>query len=107
MARCLDCQHVKVECKHVGGFIQLIAIPERKWEVIYMDFITGFPRTWTHHNSIMVFADRLTKVAHFSPMKSTFSVSDVAHVFIRDVVNIRTYSMLSPSFDILGDLNMA
>ena len=34
----------------------------------------------------MVIVDRLTKVAHFIPVKSTFSASDVAHVFFRDVV---------------------
>jgi len=30
VARCLDCQQVKVECKHLGGFLQLIAIPKCK-----------------------------------------------------------------------------
>ena len=34
----------------------------------------------------MVFVDRLTKVAHFIPVKSTFSASDVAQVLTRDVV---------------------
>jgi len=32
--------------------------------------------------------DMLTKAAHFIPMKSTFSASDVAQVFIRDVVRL-------------------
>ncbi len=43
-----------------------------------MDFITGFPRTMRQHDSIMVVVDRLTKVAHFIPVKSTFSTSNVA-----------------------------
>ena len=34
----------------------------------------------------MVIVDKLTEVAHFIPMKSTFSDSNVAQVFIRDVV---------------------
>ena len=36
----------------------------------------------------MVVVERLTKVAHFIPVKSTFSASDVAQVFIRDVVRL-------------------
>ena len=53
-----------------------------------MDFITGFSRTSRQHDSIMVMVDRLTKVAHFIPVKSTYSTSDVAQMFIRDVVRL-------------------
>lgn len=51
-----------------------------------MDFITGFPRASRQHDSIMFMMDRLTKVEKFIPMKSTYSASDVTHVFIRYVV---------------------
>jgi len=51
-----------------------------------MEFITGFLRTMTQHDSIMVFLDKLTKVAHFIPVKNTYSACDVAHVFIIDIV---------------------
>jgi len=53
-----------------------------------MDFITSLPRGGRKHDSIMVVMDRLTKVSHFIPVKSTFSASDVAHVFIIDVVRL-------------------
>ena len=78
MARCLDCQMVKAECRHPVGLSHAIAIREWKWEVISMDFITGFPRTSRQHDSIMVVVDRLTKVAHFIPVRTTYSTSDVA-----------------------------
>jgi hypothetical protein len=42
-----------------------IPIPEWKWEVITIDFITNLPRTVKQHDSIMVVVDKLTKVAHF------------------------------------------
>ena len=61
---------------------------EWKWEVISMDFITGFPRTMRQHDSIMVVADILTKVAHFIPVKYTFLAREVAQVFIRGVVRL-------------------
>ena len=77
---------MKGEWKDPGEMLQLITILEWKWEVISMDFITVFPNTMKQCDSIMVIVDRLTKVAHFILVKSTFSASDVAYIFIRDVV---------------------
>lgn len=53
-----------------------------------MEFIISFLRRVRQHDSIMVVVDRLKKVAHFIPMNSTFSTSDVAEVFIIDVVRL-------------------
>lgn len=53
-----------------------------------MDFIKFFMRTSRQHDSIMFVVDKLTKVAHFIRLKTTYSTSDVAQVFIRDVVRL-------------------
>jgi hypothetical protein len=45
IARCLECQKVKVEHRHPAGLLQPLPIPEWKWEVVTMDFITKLPRT--------------------------------------------------------------
>jgi hypothetical protein len=45
IARCLECQQVKVEHQHPSILLQPLPILEWKWEVISMDFITGFPRS--------------------------------------------------------------
>ena len=74
VSRCFDCQQIKAECKHLGGLLQPILIPEWKWEVISMDFITSFPRTSRKHDSIMVVVDKFTKVTHFIPVKYTYSI---------------------------------
>eukprot|EP00253_Pinus_taeda_P008402 PITA_08402 len=84
----LSRKRVKEKCKDSSRLLQQITIPEWKWEVISMDFITGLPKTVKQHDSIMVVMDRLKKVAHFIPVKSTFSASDVAQVFIKDVVRL-------------------
>jgi hypothetical protein len=48
-------------------------VPEWKWEEIAMDFIMGLSRTQSGYDSILVIVDRLTKVAHFIPVKITYS----------------------------------
>lgn len=57
-----------------------------------MDFITGFPRTSRQHDSIMVVVEILTKVAHFIQVNSNYSATNVAHVFIRDIVRLHGVS---------------
>ena len=46
-------------------------IPEWKWERIAMDFVVGLPKTLGKFDSILVIVDRLTKSAHFIPVKVT------------------------------------
>ncbi|GKD33266.1 putative reverse transcriptase domain-containing protein [Tanacetum coccineum] len=44
-------------------------IPQWKWENITMDFVTKLPKTETGQDTIWVIVDRLTKSAHFLPMR--------------------------------------
>jgi hypothetical protein len=74
----MECQRVKVEHRHPMGLLQPLPIPEKKWEVITIDFITKFPRTTRQHDSIMVVVDKLTKVAHFVPVKTTHTTTNIA-----------------------------
>jgi hypothetical protein len=39
------CQRVKAEHQRPAGLLQLLQVPEWKWEEIAMDFIMGLPRT--------------------------------------------------------------
>ena len=65
VAKCPNCQQVKVEQQKLGGMTQEINIPIWKWEVINMDFITGLPRTRRQHDSIWAIVDRVTKSYRF------------------------------------------
>ena len=71
IAKCMECKRVKVKHKHPAGFLQPLPIPEWKWEVVTIDFITKFPQSSCRHDSIMVVVDKLTKATHFVPVKST------------------------------------
>ena len=52
-----------------------------------MDFITGLPMTWRQNDSIMVVVDKLTKEAHFLPVKSTHKTDDIAKIFMKEFSN--------------------
>lgn len=43
-----------------------------------MDFIMGLPRTYRKFDSIWVIIDRLTKFAHFLPVKKTYTAEEYA-----------------------------
>jgi transposase InsO family protein len=51
-----------------------------------MDFITGLPRTSKGYDSIWVIVDRLTKVAHFIPVKTTYKGSQLAELYMARIV---------------------
>ena len=86
VAKCPNCQQVKVEHQKSSGLLQEIQVPIWKWEDINMDFVVGLPRTQKQYDSIWVIVDRLTKSAHFIPVKSTYSLEDYASIFIDEIV---------------------
>ncbi|XP_075478848.1 uncharacterized protein LOC142519703 [Primulina tabacum] len=81
-------QQVKIEHQRPAGTLQSLLIPQWKWEHITMDFVTGLPRTPKGYNSIWVIVDRLTKSAHFLPVKTTFTMNQYAKVYVAKIVRL-------------------
>jgi hypothetical protein len=81
VALCDVCQRVKAEHQRPTGLLQPLKVPEWKWEEIGMDFIVGLPRTRDGYDSIWVIVERLTKVAHFLPVKTTYSGAQLAELY--------------------------
>jgi hypothetical protein len=80
VALCDTCQRVKAEHQRPVGLLQPLQVPKWKWEEIAMDFIVGLPRTQLGYDSIWVIVDRLTKVAQFIPVKTTYSKPQLAEM---------------------------
>ncbi|GKA61576.1 putative reverse transcriptase domain-containing protein [Tanacetum coccineum] len=57
-----------------------------EWEKITIDFVSGLPRTPSGYDSIWVIVDRLTKSAHFLPMKKTDSIEKLAQLYLKEIV---------------------
>ncbi|KAL5551372.1 hypothetical protein UlMin_001548 [Ulmus minor] len=59
VAKCITCQKVKAEHQRPGGL----------------------PKTTKSHDAIWVVIDRLTKSAHFIPIRTTFSLEQLAELY--------------------------
>ena len=73
-------------------------IPELKWDKLGMDFITGLPRTKAGYDSIWVVVDRLTKVAHFIRVKTTYTSAKLAKIYMSRIVCL--HGVPGPSYQI-------
>ncbi|GAB2295080.1 hypothetical protein Dimus_038336 [Dionaea muscipula] len=86
VAKCLVYQQVKIEHQRPAGKLQNLPIPEWNWEHVTMDFVSGLPLTWKGHDAVWVIVDKLTKSAHFLPVKMTFSLERLAHLYEREII---------------------
>jgi hypothetical protein len=53
-----------------------------------MDFINGFPKTPKGNDSIWVIVDRLTKVAHFIPVRTTYGGDKLARLYNDNILKL-------------------
>jgi hypothetical protein len=86
VVECDVCQRVKAEHQRPTGLLHLLKIPEWKWEQIGMDFIIGLPRIPSGYDSICVIVDRLTKVAHFIPVRTNYMGAKLAELYMAQTV---------------------
>ncbi|KAL0417133.1 UNVERIFIED_CONTAM: Transposon Tf2-11 polyprotein [Sesamum latifolium] len=87
LAKCITCQQVKAEHQAPAGKLRPLSIPEWKWEIT-MDFIVGLPRTLRKHDAIWVIVDRLTKSAHFLPIRQGDSLDKLAELYVAEIVRL-------------------
>jgi len=85
---CLICQKSKVEHQKPAGLLTSLDVPEWKWDSISMDFVTSLLNTPRGYDAIWVIVDRLTKSAHFISINISFPVSQLAEIYIREIVKL-------------------
>ena len=88
VSKCLTCQRVKIEHQRPSGELQPLPIPVWKWENITMDFLMALPRTQRGFNSVWIIVDRLTKSAHFLPMKDTDTLEHLAKLYVQEIIRL-------------------
>jgi hypothetical protein len=98
VAACEVCQRMKAEHKRPAGLLKPLEIPEWKWEHITMDFVVGLPCSPRGRDAIWVVVDRLTKSAHFIPMKTTNSASELVPLYMKEVIRLHGVPMSIVSY---------
>ncbi|GJX41143.1 putative reverse transcriptase domain-containing protein [Tanacetum coccineum] len=86
VSKCLTCSKIKAEHQKPSGLLQQPEIPEWKWEKITMDLVTKFPRSSGRYDAIWVIVDRLTKSAHFLPIREDYKMEKLARIYINEIV---------------------
>lgn len=85
--QCPTCQKSKNEHCQPAGKLQPLPVPTKPWNDITMDFIEGLPLS-DGMNVILVVVDRLTKYAHFIPLRHPYTAASVSKLFLDQVVKL-------------------
>ncbi|GKC45879.1 putative reverse transcriptase domain-containing protein [Tanacetum coccineum] len=86
VSKCLTCTEVKAEHQRPSGLLVQPAIPEWKWDNITMDFITKLSKSSQGFDTIWVIVDRLTKSAHFLPIRENDPLDKLARLYLNRIV---------------------
>ncbi|GJW48899.1 reverse transcriptase domain-containing protein [Tanacetum coccineum] len=86
VSKCLTCSKIKAEHQKPSGLLQQPEIPEWKWEKITMDLVTKLPKSSSGYDAIWVIVDRLTKSAHFLPIREDYKTEKLARIYINEIV---------------------
>ena len=88
VSKCMTCQQIKSEHQAPVRKLHSLPIPEWKWEKITMDFVTGLPRTQRKNDVIWVIVDRLTKLAHFLPIRWGCTLDQLAKRYVDEIMRL-------------------
>ncbi|SYW86080.1 uncharacterized protein UHO2_02308 [Ustilago hordei] len=90
VASCPVCARYKAPRHCPYGLLQPLAMPDRPWGSISLDFIEGLPPS-RNYDSILVIVDRLTKFAILAPTHKTVMAKQTAVLLYRHMVRLFRY----------------
>jgi len=86
---CISCQKNKLGFgQKSAGLLQPLPIPEFPWQSVSLDFITHLPRSQRGNDAILTMVDRMTKMTHLAPCKTTIDSEGTAQLFLNHVWKI-------------------
>ena len=88
---CDLCQRMKGGRRN-NGLLHPLPVPDRPWQDISMDLITGLPQTANGFDAIFTFVDRLSKSVHLCPTSATIDAAGAANLYIQNVFRLHGLS---------------
>ena len=85
---CHICQTAKEDRRKRMGDARAHQVPEAPWDVVHLDWISGFKPSPEGYDSVLVFVDALTGMVHLQACKKTDTSKDTAKHFVRNVVRL-------------------
>ena len=76
----------KTSSRHSQGLLQALPVPQEPWEQVTMDLITQLPRTRRKNDAIVVFVDKLTKMTHLVPTRTSVSALQLTQIFYKEIL---------------------
>nr|GEV67897.1 reverse transcriptase domain-containing protein [Tanacetum cinerariifolium] len=86
VSKWLTCAKVKAKHQRPSRLLVQPPIPEWKWDNIMMDLITKLPKSSQGFDTVWVIMDRLTKSAHFLPIKENDPLEKLARLYLNRIV---------------------
>lgn len=87
VSSCPICIQNKSSRNRAWGLLKPLPVPDRPWKMISMDFIVELPCS-EGCSAIFVVVDRLTKMAHFLPLRGTPSAIETARIFVKEIIRL-------------------
>jgi len=84
---CAECQKSRTSRHASFRVLRPLSVPEKPWEDISMDFVTGLPECGGY-DAIWVVVDRLSKMRHFVPCQTTIDARGLAEMFLKEVIRL-------------------
>jgi hypothetical protein len=89
VAACSSCQRVIASNMKPAGLLQPLPVPADTWVSVGMDLVTDLPVTESNHDSIAVFADKLSKMVHLAPCRKDITAEQFADGLPDELVSDR------------------
>ena len=84
---CGICQTTKTSTAKPRGLLHSLPVPDAPWQSIAMDFVGPFPDCMGHDYLLVVIC-RLTSLVHLVPTNTSARATDIAWLFLRDIVRL-------------------
>ncbi len=84
---CGTCQTTKASTQRPAGLLHSLPTPDQPWDSIAMDFVGPFPLC-DGYDYLWVIVDRFTATVHLIPTVTTVRASELAWLFVREVVRL-------------------